>query len=114
MGPLERSSVVIASFPFSDLTESKLRPAVVISAVPYMDWVLCQVTSNPLGDSQSIQLTDDSLAAGSLQMVSYVRPGKLFTADQRLIDRVVARLRSEVFNQLLDAVVNLLNQNRMR
>ena len=114
MGPLERSAVVVIPFPFSDLTGSKERPAVVLAAVPNRDWILCQVTSNPLRDSQSIQLTDDSLSEGSLEMVSYVRPGKIFTADRRIIDRVVARLKPEVFNRFLDSTMDILNQNRMR
>ena len=37
-------SVVLVRFPFSDLSESKLRPAVVLADAGRGDWVLCQVT----------------------------------------------------------------------
>jgi mRNA interferase MazF len=61
----------------------------------------------------AIELTNDSLSEGSLNSVSYFRPAKLFTAHESLMSRTVARLKPEVFNQLLDAVVGLLNQNRI-
>jgi hypothetical protein len=46
--------------------------------------------------------------------VSYFRPNKLFTGSESLIIRPVARLKPEVFNRLLDATMDILDQNRMR
>ncbi len=39
-------AVVLVPFPFSDLSASKLRPAIVLDEAGRGDWVLCQVTSN--------------------------------------------------------------------
>jgi hypothetical protein len=39
--------------PFSDLTQSKLRPAVCLADVGRGDWVLCRVTSNPTAASRT-------------------------------------------------------------
>jgi mRNA interferase MazF len=58
--------VVLVSFPFSDLSQAKLRPAVMLATVGRGDWILCQVTSNPYGDSLAVTLTDDSFDVGSL------------------------------------------------
>ena len=85
----------------------------MVAAVPRRDWILCQITSNPLGDNRSIELTDDSFAEGSLFTVSYVRPGKLFTADQSLVTKVVGRLKPDMFNSLLDSIIDLLDQSRI-
>lgn len=41
------ASVVVIPFPFSDLSGTKLRPAVVMADAGRGDWLLCQVTSNP-------------------------------------------------------------------
>jgi len=73
-----------------------------------------QVTSNADVDSLAIELTNDSVAQGFLRNVSYFRPNKLFTGNEDLIIRPVARLKPEVFNRLLDATMDILNQNRMR
>ena len=78
------------------------------------DWVLGQITTNPIIDDLAIELTDDSLSAGSFNTVSYFRPNKLFTSSEDLIIRPVARLKPEIFNRLLDATMDILDQNRMR
>ena len=43
-------SVVLVRFPFSDLSQTRLRPAVVLADAGRGDWVLCQVTSNAYSD----------------------------------------------------------------
>ena len=53
MGPFAIRQVVLLPFPFSDLTASKLRPALVLANSGKGDWVLCQITSNPYASSPS-------------------------------------------------------------
>ena len=77
--------VVLVPFPFSDLSQSKLRPAIVLADAGRQDWILCQVTSKPYGDTRAILLNDSGFESGSLRVESYMRPGKLFTAHQTLI-----------------------------
>ena len=38
-------SVVLVPFPFSDLSQTKLRPTVVLADAGRGDWILCQITS---------------------------------------------------------------------
>ena len=78
------------------------------------DWVLGQITTNREVDDLAIELTNASLTDGALNTVSYYRPNKLFTGNGRIIDRAVARLKREVFNRLLDASMDILDQNRMQ
>ncbi len=102
------SAVVLVRFPFSDLSQTKLRPAVVLADAGRGDWILCQVTSKPYGDGRAIKLEDSGFATGSLRVPSYARPGKLFTANQDLIVSEVATLQASSLKQVVDAVVNLL------
>jgi mRNA interferase MazF len=95
-------------FPFSDLSETKLRPALVLADAGRSDWILCQITSNAYGDARAIQLADDSFESGSLRVVSYARPGKLFTASEGLVVAQVARLKATPFKRIVDAVVDIL------
>ena len=101
-------AVVLVRFPFSDLSETKLRPAVVLADAGRGDWILCQVTSKPYGDTRAIRLEDTSFSSGSLRVLSYARPGKLFTANRDLIVSGVATLKSQSLKQVVDAVVALL------
>lgn len=85
MGALAIGQVVLVPFPFSDLSSAKMRPAIVLANAGRDDWILCQVTSNPYGDTKAVTLTDKDFKSGSLRVTSYARPGKLFTANESLI-----------------------------
>lgn len=58
MATFERASVVLVDFPFSDLSDYKLRPAIVLAQANNQDWFLCQITSNAGIDSKAIDLTN--------------------------------------------------------
>ena len=108
MGAPAAGAVVLVRFPFSDLSQTKLRPAVVLADAGRGDWILCQVTSKPYGDTLAVTLEDTNLATGSLRVTSYARPGKLFTANRDLIVAEVATLKPEALTRVVDTVVDLL------
>lgn len=64
MGRFEAGSVVLVRFPFSDLSSSKFRPALVLASAGGSDWVLCQITSNPYSDRAAVSLAPDSFSDG--------------------------------------------------
>lgn len=101
-------AVVLVRFPFSDLSETKLRPAVVLADVGRGDAVLCQITSKPYGDSVAVTLRESDFGSGSLSLTSYARPGKLFTASSELITAEVGTLKAEALTQIVNAVVAVL------
>jgi mRNA interferase MazF len=100
--------VVLVRFPFSDLSSAKLRPAVVLAHAGGVDWVPCQVTSNPYGDPAAIPLTTGSFRTGSLNRDSFARPGKLFTASAAIVTREAGALHDATHWSLVQAVVQLL------
>lgn len=106
-------AVVLISFPFSDLSRSKLRPAVVLANVTRDDHVLCQVTSNPYADPNAVKLTEESFREGSLRIVSYARPGKLFTANADLFEGQVGILIEEVRSEIVSEIVRLLRSGEI-
>lgn len=108
MVALTAGAVVLVRFPFSALSQTKLRPAVVLADAGRGDWILCQVTSKPYGDTRAIELEVTCFATGSLRVLSYARPGKLFAANLDLIVSEVATLKSKSLRQVVDAVVDLL------
>jgi len=52
--PLAKGLVVLVRFPFSDLSQTKLRPAIVLANAGRGDWILCQVTSKSYADSAAV------------------------------------------------------------
>jgi mRNA interferase MazF len=108
VGGVRAGVVVLVRFPFSDLSSSKLRPALVVASAGGADWVLCQITSNPYSDSSAVPLTMASFAEGGLPRESFIRPGKLFTASESIVVRSVGQLTSRAHHAVVDAIVNLL------
>lgn len=106
MGAFASRQVILLPFPFSDLSANKLRPALILADAGKGDWVLCQITSNPYADASAIELTESDFTDGSLQRISYARPGKLFTAHETLFRRAVGALthakQTEVVNRIVD------------
>ena len=97
-------TVILVRFPFSDLSQSKLRPAVVLVHADRGDWILCQITSKPYGDARAVQIADADFDVGGLRLVSYARPAKLFTAHESLFSTEAGKLKAEAFARMRHAV----------
>lgn len=102
--------VVVLPFPFSDLSENKVRPAVVLARANRNDWILCQITSNPYGDAQAIVIAQTDFESGMLRLQSYARPAKLFTANEGLILSVEGTLKPEKLGEIREAIIKILSQ----
>lgn len=105
-------AIVLVPFPFSDLSQAKLRPALVLADVGRGDWILCQITSNPYSDNRAIILKDEDFQRGKLHITSFVRPGKLFTASNRLMVTEVGVIRHAILDQIIQAVISILSAPR--
>ncbi len=105
-------SVVLVRFPFSDLSASKLRPAVVLAGVGCDDWILCQITSNAYADPCAVEISESDFATGNLMRTSYARPGKLFSANTSLMQRVAGDLKQTKLIAVVDAVISMLRPNK--
>ncbi len=62
-----RGEVVILSFPYSDFSFSKRRPALVLTNLRGNDLILCQITSQNKKDGYSVKLEDKDFDIGSLK-----------------------------------------------
>lgn len=100
-------SVVLVTFPYSNLKGQKVRPAVVIANVEFDNFILCQITSKEYSSKTAIHLKADDFSQGSLPVISYVRPDKLFTADMSIIKNSVGLLTPQTKKKVLKSVQSL-------
>ena len=110
MGLFAAGQVVLLAFPYSDLTRNKPRPVLLIAYAGRQDWITCLITSNPYADSRAVTLTTDDFVAGGLQLTSYLRPGKLFTANESILGKHLGTLRDEMLKKVRTAVVALISE----
>ncbi len=105
-----KCDVVVLPFPFSDLSASKKRPALVLAALDHDDYILCQITSKVKDDKYSITLEENDFANGSLNRQSFIRPNRLFTAHRSLILYKVGSIKTEKIKEVINTVKNLLEK----
>ncbi len=113
MGSPAVGEVVLVPFPFSDLSASKLRPALLLAHAGREDWLCLQITSRPYADPFAIEITSDDFAYGSLQRVSHIRPGKVFTAHQSLFQGSVGKIDPNKLEQVRSRLVELIQRGKL-
>lgn len=108
MAKFVKGDVVVVPFPFSDLTQAKRRPALVIANLEGDDVILCQITSKIVKDIYSLPLDDSDFEAGSLKQPSNIRPNRIFTADDNIIIYRVGNLKQGKITEVIDRVVEII------
>jgi mRNA interferase MazF len=110
MGKFMKGDIVVIPFPFSDLSGSKRRPALVIVDINGDDVILCQVTSVARNDDYAIPIDTTDFESGTLPVKSVVRSNKIFTADQNLILYPACRLKPDKMRTITAAIVRMLEK----
>lgn len=111
MGAPATRAVILLRFPYSDLSASKVRPALVLGDAGRGDWVLCQITSNPYADASAIRLEDADFNEGGLQRTSFIRPNKLFTANKALFYRTAGIVGADIHQRTVEALIDMLRKS---
>ena len=108
-----QGDVVLVSFPFTDLSSTKRRPAVVVSPDSFnarkQDLVLVAITSQIGDDSQIVLLEDGDFREGRLPRRSVVKLTKLFTMHSSLIVKRICTLKLEEMDEILKDLRDFLS-----
>ena len=110
MAKFVKGDVVVVPFPFSDLSQSKRRPALVITSLNGDDLILCQITSQTIKDNYAISINDKDFAMGGLKQPSNVRPNRIFTADIYIVLYKVGNLTDNKLNEVIERVVEIIRK----
>jgi len=100
--------VIVLNFPFSDLSQTKRRPALVLAALRGDDLILCQITSQALEDDYSIRLDASDFVSGRLIQSSRIRPNRLFTADSGIVLYPAGRISAGKLKEATDKLASIL------
>ena len=110
--PTEQRDIVLGPFPYSDLSDMKNRPLLVISDEDYNqrreDFICCAITSNPKAHRYAIDITNADLESGSLKLDSKVRADKVFTLKQTRIKKRFGKLSLEKSEMVVDKIRDII------
>ena len=102
-----QQEVVLIPFPYSDLTLSKQRPALIISNEKInkmQDRICCLITTKPHKDD--LKITENSFDEGTLPFKSFIKPHRIFTIQENIIIKKLCKIN----NNLHNSVVNKINE----
>jgi mRNA interferase MazF len=102
---LKQGSIVLVDFSYSNLKQTKFRPALVISNFEYnensMDVVVMRVTSKSSKEGWKVEILREDMEEGTLDIdPSFVKVDSIFTVEKRIIRKVVARLNDEKIEEI--------------
>jgi len=107
---MKRFDIVLVGFPFSDLSQTKLRPAVVVATPGGSNIVLCQITTK----KRSINVHEVHLprahCEGDIRFDSNVYVDMIFTLHQKLIRKKLGTVQNAGTQQAISAKLKGLFQ----
>ena len=106
-----QKDIVLIPFPYSDLTGSKQRPALIISNESLNtseDKICCLITSNKPKDG--IEISKNDFERGDLPFQSWVKPYRLFTVNEKIIRKKLCVVRSSFYKKILGSINGYLEE----
>ena len=109
MGTFTKGDVVLFPFPYTDLSDRKLRPCLVLSEEMGEDIILCQITSQRLRkDEYSVELKPADTTEGTIMIDSYIRANMIFTAAKSQIQRKLCKAKDEKYRQVTNTITKII------
>jgi len=103
---MKRRDIVLISIPFTDLSERKIRPALVLSVIQE-DLLCCFVSSNLETETENdVAVTKDS--KNHLKVDSVIKCGKLFTLHQSLVEWKIGKLDEKTYQSVARKLTRLI------
>jgi mRNA interferase MazF len=106
----KQGEIVLIPVPFSDLTNNKQRPILVISNDNYNkmteDLVVVAITSQLKDLDYSVVIESKDLNEGELKVTSAIRVDKVYTLSKDIVRRKFGQVNTEV----LEGVSNKINE----
>lgn len=109
---VSQRDVVLIPFPFSDLSQNKFRPAIVMSNNRYnkkfQDFIAIPLTSNPNTRNHTVVVTNKEMETGSIPIDSVAKADKVFSLEQKTVTRTFGQIRQNVFDSVSMELIKLI------
>ena len=111
MGPFAKGDIVLFPFPYTDLSNRKLRPCLALSDEMGEDIVLCQITSKRIRkDKYCVEIKKKDTIKGSLRIDSYIRANMIFTARKTQVHRKICGVKDKDYSRVVEIINDLMKK----
>ncbi len=111
METFRKGDIVLFSFPFTDLSDRKIRPCLVLSDEMSLDILLCQITSKSMAaDKFTVELNANETLEGTIHTDSYIRANMLFTCDKYQIAKKVCVISDPKYSEVINKIILLISK----
>lgn len=102
--------MVVTPFPYSDFSELKVRPAFVLAVLQGNDLMVCEITSQAVGNHYAVPIHQTDFATGALRKDSNVRSEKIYTIDRQIVRYKVGSLNPEKVEEVIGKIRGIMEQ----
>ncbi len=107
---IKKFDIVLVDFPFSDLTKTKKRPALIINSLEGQNAILCQITTKRRSIQKYEIFLNKESCFGDIRFDSFVYVDMIFTLHKSLIYKKIGEVNNlkikEMINQKIKLVLN--------
>ena len=111
MSKYKQGDIVVVNFPFTDISQTKKRPALVVSNDTVNqtgDYLLVQITSQVKNDGLSLPISTTDFVNNALPLNSFVRLPKLFLLNESLIIKKATSITSTFHQKLIQNIITVI------
>ncbi len=97
----QAGEVVVIKYPFSELSQTKLRPALLLGKLPgeHDDWLVCMISSRVRqqidGFDEVIEEDDADFGSSGLKTANVIRIGRLLVVEGKLLPGALGTVSTE-------------------
>src|SRR3989344_3642733 len=96
--------IIVVPFPFTDFSESRKRPALVLSNLEGNDIIICEITSVMRNDVYVTSLENNDLESGNLKIKSIIRPNRIITIHKNKIIYKFGKIKDSKLQEVLEKI----------
>jgi mRNA-degrading endonuclease toxin of MazEF toxin-antitoxin module len=108
---LDGGEVVLVPFPFTDLSQVKRRPVLVLSNRRHngasKDFICCGMTSNLGNRRNSVMLDPSEMAQGAIPVRSRIKYDKVFTLENNLVVKELGKVSEQKLDKVRRGLISL-------
>lgn len=106
----EKGEVVVFQFPYSDISESKKRPSLVIASLKGNHVILAQITGQSRHDPNLLELNSKDFQSGGISRDSFIRPSIIFTVHKSKINYKAGKIKPEKIKEVQNKLIKIFSK----